>query len=367
MRRGRPFITLVVFTFAAISARADDLDDFVRNVMQQRHIPALSIAVVKDGALMRTGAYGLADLEHNIAAHPDTVFKIGSTSKQFFASGIMLLVQDGKVDLSDKINKYLPDAPTSWQNITIRHLLTHTSGLVREAPGFDGYKVQPDMDVIKSAYSVPLLFKTGDRYEYSNLGYYILAEVIHRVSGETWETFLRDRIFSPLGMTSTRATNFFDIVPNRAHGYVWDMDKFTNSENWPAVRPSGGFMSTAQDMAKWEAALQGNRILTAASKTEMWTPVKLNDGTIYPYGFGWELDDFPPGGYSTGVPSIRHEGTIPGFRAAYTRLPKQGLGVIVLSNLDGAALDSIVAAIAIRFSPELLPAALRRWNESALK
>jgi CubicO group peptidase (beta-lactamase class C family) len=323
--------------------------------------------VIKDGVLVRTGAYGLANVEHGIPARSDTVFKIGSTSKQFFAAGIMLLVQDGKISVDDKLSKYLEGTPASWQDITIRHLLTHTSGLAREAPGFDAYKIQPDIDVIRSAFPIPLLFKTGAQFEYSNVGYYVLAEVIHRVSGKTWYEFLKQRILDPLGMTSTRPTSASDIVPNRADGYVWSDDKLSNAENWTALRPSGAFMSTAVDMAKWEMALETDRMLKDSSKTAMWTPAVLNDGTRSLYGFGWELDDFPPGGYTTGVPSIRHEGSIPGFRAAFTRLPKNGISVIVLSNLARAALDSIVAGIAVHYKPELMPAARRRWEESALK
>ena len=133
------------------------------------------------------------------------------------------------------------------------------------------------------------------------------------------------------------------------------------------MRPSGAFMSTAVDMAKWEMALQSERILKASSKAEMWKPVILNDGQTYPYGFGWELDDFPPGPAPTGVRSIRHEGTIPGFRPAFTRLPSNGLTVIVLSNLDRAGLDIVIGGIAVRYVPDLMPAALKRWEASALK
>jgi len=279
----------------------------------------------------------------------------------------MLLVQDGKLAVDDRLSKHLPGIPTAWEDIKLRHLLTHTSGLVREAPGFDPYKVQSDIDLIKSAYAVPLQWKPGERYEYCNLGYYILAEVIHQVSGKPWSEFLNERVFTPLGMTNTRVTTVADVIPNRADGYVWAEEKLTNAENWTAVRPSGAFLSTVADMAKWEIALQRSQVLQASSKTEMWTPLVLNSGEKYPYGFGWELDDFPPGGYITGVPMIRHEGTIPGFRAAYGRLPKQNLAVIVLSNLDRAALDSIVAGVAVRYAPEIRPAALKRWEASALK
>lgn len=167
----------------------------------------------------------------------------------------------------------------------------------------------------------------------------------------------------PLGMTATRTTTTSAIVPNRAGGYVWNADAFTKAEDWPAVRPSGAFLSTVLDMAKWEAALQTDRILNPATKKEMWTPVRLADGSEYPYGYGWEVDSFPNGVGPTDVPMIRHEGTIPGFRAVYWRLPEQGITVIVLSNLERGALDKLTAGIAVRFAPEVMPAYRKRWAE----
>jgi CubicO group peptidase (beta-lactamase class C family) len=335
-------VTLIVA--AAITARADEIDNWVKTQMQIRHVPAVSIAVVKDDVLVKAEGYGFADLEHNIPARPDTVYKIGSVSK-----------------LGERIGRYIAGTPSAWQEITIRHLLTHTSGLVREAPGLDPYKIQPDIDVIRTSFPLPLNSQPGDKYEYSNLGYYLLAEVIHTVSGKPWADLLNERVFAPLGMTATRLTSVADIIPNRAAGYAWSSDRFQNTENWPAVRPSGAFLSTVQDMAKWEAALQTDRILSMSSKSEMWTPVKLNDGREYRYGFGWELDWFPNGVGPTEVPMIRHEGTIPGFRSVYWRLPKHGITVIVLSNLNEAALDNLTAGIAVRYVPDLMPAYRKRW------
>jgi D-alanyl-D-alanine carboxypeptidase len=354
-------IAIALVLACTLPVRADEIDDWVKAQMQLRHIPAASIAVIKDGVVVKTEGYGFADMENGIPARPDTVYKIGSVSKQFIAAGVLLLVQDGKVAVDDPAGKHLEGVPEAWKAITLRHLLTHTSGLVREGPGFDPYKVQPDIDVIRTAYYLPLLFKPGDNYQYSNLGYYVLAEIIHRVSGKPWADFLNERVFAPLGMAATRVTSVFDVIPNRADGYAWNADKFENMENWPAVRPSGAFLSTAADMAKWEVALQSDRILKASTKREMWTPVRLNDGRTYEYGFGWELGDFPNGVGSTGVPIIRHEGTIPGFRSGYWRLPDHGITVIVLTNLERAALDNFTSGIAVRYVPALMPAYLKRW------
>jgi CubicO group peptidase (beta-lactamase class C family) len=353
-RKRHLLLSFILILAAGVALRADEIDDYVKGQMQRLHIPAISIAVIKDGSLIKAEGYGLADIEHGIPARPDTVFKIGSVSKQFIATGIMLLVQDGRVALGDKISRHLPGIPSTWQEITLRHLLTHTSGLVREGPGFAPYKLQPEIDVIKTAYPLPLRFKPGEKYEYSNLGYFVLAEIIHTVSGKPWSEFLTERVFAPLGMTDTRVTSVADIVPNRAGGYSWNADKFQNTENWPAVRPSGAFLSTVLDLAKWEAALLTDRILTRSTKKEMWTPVVLNDGGKFPYGFGWQLNDWPADSpVPTGVPMIRHGGSMPGFRAGYFRWPSYGLTVIVLTNREDAPIDGLGANIAIRVVPEL--------------
>ena len=163
-RKRHLLLSLTLVLVAAVALRADQIDDYVKSQMQGQHIPALSIAVIKDGALIKAEGYGLADIEHGIPARPDTVFKIGSVSKQFIAAAIMLLVQDGRVAPGDKVSTHLAGTPSTWQEITLRHLLTHTSGLVREAPGFAPYKVQPDIDVIETAYPLPLQSKPGDKY-----------------------------------------------------------------------------------------------------------------------------------------------------------------------------------------------------------
>jgi D-alanyl-D-alanine carboxypeptidase len=343
-------------TIAAVSAReqAQDVDDFVKGWIEKQHVPGAAIAVIKDGAVVKTQGYGFADVENRVPTRPETVFKIGSVSKQFIATGIMLLVQDGKIAVNDAVSKYLEGTPKAWEEITLRHLLTHTAGLVREAPGFDFNKLQADVDVVKTAYPVALISAPGEKYAYSNLGYFALAEVISKVSGKPWPEFLRDRVFAPLGMTATRLTSLAEIIPNRASGYAWRTGKLHNEDDWPAVRPSGAFVSTVLDLATWEMALSGEQILKDSTKREMWTRVTLNDGQTFPYGFGWQLDDWPADSkVPTGVPMIRHGGSMNGFRAGYSRWPSHRLAVIVLTNLTDAAYEGLAANIAVRYAPEL--------------
>src|SRR5262245_56162594 len=159
MQRRRTYVlSLTLLLIVAFSTSADKVDDYVKAEMQRQHVPGVSLVVIKDGKILKAQGYGLANVELNVPATPETVYKIGSVSKQFIASGIMLLVKEGKISLNDNVSKYLDGTPDSWKAITISHLLTHTSGIVREAPGFDAFKVQDDLDVIKTAYPLALRF-----------------------------------------------------------------------------------------------------------------------------------------------------------------------------------------------------------------
>lgn len=343
-----------LFTFAflvtvTITAQADKVDDFVKAEMQKQHISGVSIAVVKEGKIIKTEGYGLANAELNISAKPETVYQIGSVSKQLIAAGILLLMQDGKLSLDDKLSKFLEGTPDTWKGITIRHLLTHTSGIIREAPGFDPLKVQADADVIRTAYPLPLRFAPGEKWEYCNVGYFSLAEIIRKVSGKPWADFLHERIFQPLAMNATRTTTTKEIVPNRADGYVWRDGKLSNAEIFFALRPSGAFLSTVLDLAKWDAALYSDQLLKASTRELMWTPVKLNSGEAYPYGFGWEL------GAVNGHQRVQHGGSLPGFRSTITRYIADKLTVIVLTNGDNANPGPIALGIAEAYIPELIP------------
>lgn len=348
LKRDR-FFAFVLLLALSVAVHADKVDDYVKAQMERQHVPGVSIVVIKDQKIVKSMGYGLANVELNVAATPDTVYKIGSVSKQFLAAGIMLLVQDGKISLDDNIGKFLDGAPDAWKPITIRHLLTHTSGIVREAPGFDPLKIQNDADVIKTAYSLPLRFTPGEKYEYCNVGYFTLAEIIHKVSGKPWGDFLRERVFAPLEMNATRTTNMTELVPNRANGYIWRNGKLQNAGIYFAVRPSGAFLSTVLDLAKWDAALNSGKLLNQSTLDQMWTPVKLNNGATHPYGFGWELA--PVAGHK----QVNHGGSLPGFRAQLARFVDDKLTVVVLTNGDNANAAGIAIGVANFYIPGLLP------------
>ena len=335
--------TVGLLFIAVAVARADGTDDFLKAEMQRQNIPGLSLVVLRHGKVIKSQGYGLADRAQKIAATPDTVYKIASVSKQFIATGIMVLVQDGRLGVDDPVHKHLPDAPASWQAITIRHLLTHTAGLVREPPGFDPFKTMGVDELVKTAYAVPLRFAPGEKYEYSNTGYNVLAEIIARTSGKPWPAFIDERVFTPTGMTMTWPTDTTARVPNRAHGYV-DNDELRDEPTWVALRPSGAFLSTVMDLAKWDAMLYTDKVLTEATRRQMWTPVTLNDGKSYPYGFGWVL------GSRNGVKYVQHSGGMPGTRANLSRF-ENGLTIIMLMNLDDVDIEPVVAGVAARYLP----------------
>lgn len=322
-------------------AQEDAVDRFLRTEMRRQNIPGLALAVVRNGTVIKSAGYGLADIDQRRAVAPDTVFKIASVSKQFIATGVMLLAQEGRLRTEDPVSLYLREAPPGWAGITIHHLLTHTSGLAREAPGFATGAAQSDAMVLEAGYSLPLLFQPGTRWEYSNLGYYALAETITRVSGRHWADYLATRVFAPLGMTSTRTTptSAEERIANVATGYV-DNDSPRPARRFFALRPSGAFMSTVLDLAKWDAALYSDDLLTADSRRRMWTPVVLNDGSTYPYGYGWML------GTTQGRSVLHHPGSLLGFRANVARFVDARLTVIVLMNLDDVDIDAVVGGLA---------------------
>jgi CubicO group peptidase (beta-lactamase class C family) len=347
-KRTSLFVLALLLT-ASVAARADKVDDYVKAEMQKQHIPGLSLAVIKDGKIIKVEGYGSANVELNVPARAETVYKIGSVSKQFIASGIMLLVQENKLSLDDKISKFLEGTPDTWKDITIRHLLTHTSGIVREAPGYDPFKVQDDADVIKTAYPLPLRFAPGEKFEYCNVGYFTLAEIIRKVTGKPWGDYLSERLFMPLEMNSTRTTTMTEIVQNRAGGYVWSNDKLQNASIYFALRPSGAFLSSVLDLAKWDAALYTDRILKQSTRDQMWAPAKLNNNTTSPYGFGWALDTV--GGHRL----VHHGGSLPGFRSEFARFVDDKLTVVVLANSDNANPGSIARGVAGLYIPGLIP------------
>jgi D-alanyl-D-alanine carboxypeptidase len=340
---------LAVVLLCASPSFADKVDDYVRAQVAKQNIPGLALAVVRGGKTVKLQGYGLANIEHGVPVTPTTVFQIGSVSKQFIASGIMVLARQGKLTLDDKIVQYLEGAPATWQDITIRQCLSHTSGLVRESPAYDWSKRQDDAVVIAAAYPAPLVFAPGTKFQYSNLGYFILGEIVRKTSGMPWPEFMAKRVFEPARLTTAMTTDASRVVPQRAAGYALQDGKQANAQLNVAVRPSGAFMASISDLARWEAVLQEDSILDEASRALMRQPMKLHDGSSAGYGLGWVVERV------NGHALVRHGGTMNGFRAEFARFIDDDLAVIVLTNSYEASPDAIAAGVASRYIDGLIP------------
>jgi len=284
------------------------------------------VLVAINGSVKFRKAYGMADRDRNISNNVNTVFDIGSITKQFTAAAIMKLEMQGKLKTGDPINKYLEGVPEDKVQVTIHQLLTHTAGFP-EYSGGDYEKSERD-ETIKRILTAPLAFKPGEKYEYSNAAYSVLAAIIEKISGKTYESFLNENLFKPSGMTQTGyVLPKFDksALP---HGYVLGKDEKTPLDHqWSAQGPywnlvgNGGILSTAQDMFSWYKALQGNAIFSVEARRKMFTPVR-ND-----YGYGWEIEQTSHG------QSIGHNGgNDVGFTAHIRWFPEKGVCVIIMSN-----------------------------------
>jgi CubicO group peptidase (beta-lactamase class C family) len=274
-------------------------------------------------------------------------------TKQFTATAVMMLVEEGKIALDDKIAKHLPGLPAAWADVTVRHLLNHTSGIksYTSVPGFfkTTRKDYTKDEIIKLVADAPLEFPPGEKWAYNNTGYFLLGMLVETVSGKPYGEFLRERIFQPLGMTATRVNDLTEIIKNRASGYTWEKGALRNGEYVSPTQPyaAGALVSTVADMARWDAALSSGRLLKPETLRLMWTATKLAGGKTQDYGFGWSV-----GTYRT-RPRVSHGGGIPGFSTSVSRFPDDKLTVIVLTNSDTGAADPLAASIAAQYIPAL--------------
>jgi CubicO group peptidase (beta-lactamase class C family) len=359
-----PAIALLILCHLTLCFAQDAItvrvDDYVRSEIQKQRIPGVSLAVIKNGQIVLAKGYGYANVEHQIPVKPETIFQSGSVGKQFTAMAVMMLVEDGKISLEDKITKYFSDAPAAWQNITVRHLLTHTAGTTDYPNDFDFRRDYTEADLFNRARVIPLAFEPGEKWSYSNLGYVLLGILIHKVSGKFYGDFLDERIFEPLQMNTARIISEEDIVPNRSAGYRLVKGELKNQQ-WVApslnTTADGALYLTVYDMAKWDAALYTEKLLKESSLQLMWTAVKLNNGKTEKYGFGWSLNDV------RGHRIVQHGGSWQGFKAHIARFVDDKLTVVVFANLSQANPGKIAHGVAALYSPDLLPAKSREGRD----
>lgn len=350
-RSQRPIVFGCIFACLMLSqvqaARSADLsagkaDAVVREAMRTHGIPGVCLGVVRNGRLIKATGYGYSNVELKVPVSSASLFQSGSVAKQFTAMAVMMLAEAGKVGLDDRFAKYFPQAAAAaWKDVTVRQLLTHTSGIPDIFGEHDNdsytkgildfHRDYTEDELLQRYLTLKLDFIPGDKWSYSNTGYELLGFLIHRVSGMFYGDFLQQRIFQPLKMTSTRIISEDDIVPNRASGYRIIEGRLKNQE-W--IAPSlntladGGLYTDVPDLAKWDAALYTDKLLPRSALAQMWTPVRLNSGQTYPYGFGWEL------GSVDGHPVQFHTGSNQGFAVSISRYVRDRLTIIVLTNLD---------------------------------
>jgi len=298
--------------------------------------PGAAVVVIKDGEILHQAGYGLADIEGRSPITPQSAFRLASVSKQFTAMAIMILADRGALDFDDQLVEYLPELERFGDEITLRDLMTHFGGLpvYYEALSAESGDTMPTTEQAMeflAGWGEPL-FPAGERYEYSNSGYDMLALVVERVSGQSFSQFLEENIFSPLGMKNSVVHDRTDVeIHERAYGYSRSEDSFVLNDDDPLnlIIGSGGIYSTVEDLYHWDQALYSEKLVRRSTLEEAWTPAVLNDGSRYPYGFGWRLVPYGALGKR-----VSHGGGWVGFSTYIVRYPERHFSVIVPSNLD---------------------------------
>ncbi|KAA3616599.1 MAG: class A beta-lactamase-related serine hydrolase [Calditrichaeota bacterium] len=354
------FLTLIASSMTAQIIKPTpealaSLDHRIQVYMHENNIPGGLIAVASDGRIIHVKTYGMANVELAVPVIDSTVFEIGSISKQFVSAVIMRLAEENKLVVDDPIHKYLPYLPSEWIGVTIRQLLTHTSGIpdYEEIRTYDVYRFRltPE-EIIRIAHSRPMDFTPGMGRYYSNTGYFLLSMLIERIEGQPLGQVFQNRIFGPLKMTQTRLADPEAIIRHRAAGY-W-VNKAgelinRNPTETSSTLGAGGLLSSVFDLVKWDKALNSNEFLNADSKKTMWTPVILPNGKNTEYGFGWRVSPYK------GLLSQSHGGQVAGFVANFARFPEQKAVIIVFLNRYRVSSNRIKLAVLHTFMPSLGP------------
>jgi len=328
------------------------IDSAARAAMEKRHIPGMQLAVIKYGLIIKKGHYGFANLEDRVPVTDSTLFSIASMSKAITDAGILLLMEDGKLNIDDPVGKYLDSLPASWSPITIRQLMNHTSGLEDDwnEEGDDYfYTKKTDSALFAALKKAPLKFQPGQGFSYS-CGPFVLGLIIAKLSGQTYPDFMKQRIFDKLGMTNSRIDDAEGIVPNRAAGYRLKDSLLVHGRQISAAaqeRGDVGVLTTVTDMLKWYAALQDSSLLRQSSIDMMFSPGLLNDSSKTSYGFGWFVSPYRD------HPLYSHTGS---FRTGYNSVieiyPEDHVCIVILSNLHRAATHEIAKDIIGLFNPD---------------
>ena len=298
--------------------------------------PGAAVRIEKGGEVVLREGYGLADLELGVAIEPDMVFRLGSITKQFTAAAVLMLAEEGEIDLDAPVSTYLPDYRGPAADVTVAQLLNHSGGVpsYTDGPEYPARmrEAQTVEQMVDRFEALPLEFEPGTRWSYSNSGYFLLGAIVEAVSGGSYEDFVETRIFEPLGMERSRYGHENEIVPGRVEGYQGQPGSYERAEYLSMTQPfaAGSLLSTVDDLARWDAALDGGEILSAEHRALLGRPVVLADGSSSGYSYGFSVGDY------AGHRIIHHGGGINGFSTYMIRVPDEDLFVAVLSN-DPAA------------------------------
>lgn len=346
-------------------ARADEVDAFLRSEMQKRHIPGLQVAVVRGGKIVKLAAYGLANVQDSVPVDDRTLFQTNSITKAFTGVAVMQLVEAGKLDLAAPPSRYLDGLPAAWRGVTIRQLLTHTSGI----PDIWDNRARLIADGEDAAWAkvrkLPTEFAPGEQFRYNQANYVLLGKVIDRLSGQPFARYIKSQQFDVAGMPRSGFYDSYDVVPHSARVYraaggtPRGADRLTCvfDDFLPSLRTAAGLNSTAEEIARWVIALQEGKLLKdKGSLATLWTPGVLNDGSVR--GFGGAVPGYALGWLTTVPPDRRAAGGIGGGRSAFFVYPDDDLAVVVLSDFQiGPPVVELVYEVAGRYVPALRPAA----------
>lgn len=324
-----------------------DLDIWVQRQMDLRSIPGLQVAVVKDGQIVYSRAYGVANLQTPVPVTQDTVFSINSATKSFTGVEVMRLVERGEVDLSAPVSTYLADLPETWRPINVRQLLTHMSGLPDILTPDGGYVGRDAAGALAALADQPLHSAPGERFAYNQTNYMLLGLIIERARGRSFEAVVAEDTFRAFGMTHSGFGDSLDLVPGKADSYRYSRGEAPVLQNvyelFPAfTRTAAGINSSAQDIAHWLIALQNGEILRPETLKVLWSPAYFNDGRASEWANGWVVVD------RQNQPSVGMSG---GGRSAFSVYPRDGVAVVILTNLAGAYPEELTDPIASRFIP----------------
>jgi D-alanyl-D-alanine carboxypeptidase len=333
---------LVALAAALTVTQRASIDGLIAATMKTEHIAGASVAVSIDGAIAYRKAFGFADIASKTRASTETVYPIGSITKQFTAACVLLLAQDGKLSIDDPLSMYVPGLP--WgDRVTLRHLLDQESGIVDFRSGVVDYGgALKQSVVIDRLRQTDLLFAPGSKYEYSNSNYYLLGMVVEKASGKSYPQFLRERILVPLGLTSTFYNDASVTIPGLAHGFnaTANGPQPVSPENADWAFAAGAIASTVSDLTRWDDALRGGKVLAPASSAEMFAPGTLDNGGPTDYAFGWVVVKHD------GAKEIWHNGEVTGFHAMNATYPDARTDVVVLTNTgDTYAADALAVKI----------------------